>query len=380
MKTDELDDLKAPPSTEDDDDYDEYQPHQTARRFSPFNVKKEEVNDYKGAALNASRSISREREDSASSDSTIQVKTEFIQEEEEDMVKAFLHSSSGEHLHNLCYTVANQSSDMETTSTATSGHSDYYCRKCDIAFKSLKEVLDHRKATHNTRSTKIKHINIEPDVNDPNNYCKSCESYYSSRYLYRGHLRATHHMVLGTEVWTKPRADVHPDPQDPNAYCRSCQRFYSNQGVYREHLKTVHKADLDRLRPVRNTDMIPPDWNDPNLHCSSCDSTFKSRPPIKKSPRKTDLVLNNYCNVCKRSYKHTKAYRAHCKKVHGLEPVKFANPNVAPDINDPDNYCKTCDKHMSSKTIFKSHLRLIHSVDETVSKHYGTKKTRRMKK
>ncbi|KAL9557104.1 hypothetical protein MBANPS3_001561 [Mucor bainieri] len=153
--------------------------HRAAARYSPFSVKKEE--DDSKDAFNTLNSSSDER-DTTSGVSTTRVKAEIKQE---DMAKAALHSSL-EHI--------------------ASGYS-YLCKRCDITFNSLKTVLNHRQSVHNKHS-KIKHINVEPDINDPNDYCKSCESSYPKKHLYRIHLRETHHMILFGRRQTRPTIGI----------------------------------------------------------------------------------------------------------------------------------------------------------------------------
>ncbi|KAL9544005.1 hypothetical protein MBANPS3_007844 [Mucor bainieri] len=252
--------------------------HRTARYSSLPNVKKEE-DDYKDA-LNTLRATLDEK--GTAGVSPVRVKTEIKQE---DMAKASLRTTSQPN---------------------TSGHS-YLCKSCDITFKNFKMVLNHQQSVHN-KPSKIKHINVEPDINDPSHYCKSCESFYPTKGQYRQHLRKTHYMIFGTEF--RIRSRIAPDPEDPNHYCCSCQRFYPSKGVYRRHLRAVHKMHLIRLKPIKNPDIVP-DWNDPNLHCSSCNFTYKS----------------------------SAAYVSHCINIHRLRaPVK--RKDGLPDLDDLNNYCK----------------------------------------
>ncbi|KAL9536749.1 hypothetical protein MBANPS3_012396, partial [Mucor bainieri] len=60
----------------------------------------------------------------------------------------------------------------------------YHCRICKKTFDNLQLVIDHRKSAHNIKSNGtsiIKHMDLEPDINDPNYFCQSCEITYSSR-------------------------------------------------------------------------------------------------------------------------------------------------------------------------------------------------------
>lgn len=61
---------------------------------------------------------------------------------------------------------------------------------------------------------------IDPNINDPNNYCRSCSSRFVSPGEYRRHLRVSHHMrdlpPIGSEN-SNPK--IEPDLYDPNFYC-----------------------------------------------------------------------------------------------------------------------------------------------------------------
>ncbi|GAN11640.1 hypothetical protein MAM1_0768d11218 [Mucor ambiguus] len=306
---------------------------QTARSISPFNMKNEEDNQKDILSI----SISDSQEKDTTEVNAIRVKTET---EQEDTAKVALHSNS---VHNI------------------------------------------------KRFKKIKDINVEPDINDPNNYCKSCESQYKSRIMYRTHLKRIHHMMLQSLLKLKHKFEktgIAPDPEDQNAYCCSCDRFYQNMVCYRRHLKAVHKMTPMQLKHKRRTRRansiknpnIVPDYYDPNLHCSSCNQTYGSKKQYRthcagvhglrarSKPQKGCLPdandLNNYCKACDYTYANKRGYRYHCYRVHGLKPPKFVNPDAIPDINNPYNYCKTCDKRYVARRHFKLHLRVVHKIQE----------------
>ncbi|KAL9552341.1 hypothetical protein MBANPS3_003802 [Mucor bainieri] len=92
------------------------------------------------------------------------------------------------------------------------GNKGYYyrCDRCELKMVDLKSVLEHRNLIHiidqRFNNTKIKNINTEPDVHDPNFYCKSCERSYKDRNKYRQHLKCAHYMVLKPiPSWKAPR-------------------------------------------------------------------------------------------------------------------------------------------------------------------------------
>ncbi|KAL9550297.1 hypothetical protein PS6_005624 [Mucor atramentarius] len=83
---------------------------------------------------------------------------------------------------------------------------DYYYR-CD-------------RSVHNVKSSKasmVKNVNTEPDIHDPNFYCKPL---IPSR--------------------KKPLNSITPDPDDPNRHCRACDRTFANKTNYKQHCRYTH--------------------------------------------------------------------------------------------------------------------------------------------
>jgi hypothetical protein len=44
----------------------------------------------------------------------------------------------------------------------------------------------------------------------------------------------------------KPNPDIEPDPNDPNLYCKSCDSKYLTSAKYMYHLRYVHKMNLPK--------------------------------------------------------------------------------------------------------------------------------------
>lgn len=155
---------------------------------------------------------------------------------------------------------------------------------------------------------------IASDINDPNNYCRSCNKALSSKGSFQLHLLCIH--SVSRHNFKKNNLD--PNVDDPNSSCRACNK-YATKRNYSHHLREVHQMKLKSLY-------------DPNF-----------------SPDPLDL--NIYCRVCKSTKKSVYAYGQHCGVTHRmmLESRKpsFAFPGTAIDNNGPDLYCAKCDKHLS---------------------------------
>ncbi|KAL9544799.1 hypothetical protein PS6_008571 [Mucor atramentarius] len=108
----------------------------------------------------------------------------------------------------------------------------YRCNICKQRMPNLKSVIQHRKSTHNVKASsnrRIKDINTEPDIYDPDFYCKPCEVCYNSMEKYRAHLRRVHFMALKTIPSHQiPQSSIVPDPDDPNLYCKVCDHTYDS--------------------------------------------------------------------------------------------------------------------------------------------------------
>lgn len=254
--------------------------------------------------------------------------------------------------------------------------------------------MDHLKLVHNFEfnGVSIKNIKLEPDVQDPNHYCRTCDREFKSRLGYRGHLRTVHFILLKA-------IDISPSDNtastDPNLYCNLCQTSYCNRSYLQHHIRSAH------------SDILPKPNNTDN-YCISCKKSFKSELLYRKHCRRVHALkpttpscpVKHYCKICKITYKSKEIYEAHCNYHCRLTEPKstIVNPEIVPntanhnndsktckypqfthkmfgvfsfsekpvettpDINDPNNYCCACDKTLSTKWGFRLHLQSIHSI------------------
>ncbi|KAL0141745.1 hypothetical protein V8B55DRAFT_1573944 [Mucor lusitanicus] len=300
-----------------------------------------------------------------------------------------------------------------------------YLYKCDICNQKMpnrKSVLEHRFSIHNIKSgisRTIRDSNVEPDIDDPNFYCKSCEQGYKTKEIFRQHLRKTHFLALEKlRSYKLPLEGIFPDPDDPklyckacnhtyaskinykrhcryvhgvtsfksanqksntssnmmNTYCQACDRRFSSTLTYRRHLFFIHRVDRTVAQQKQN-DTVP-DADDPNFYCCSCNkklgnkkyfklhlirkhSIFPSAPPRKQSLCKPDVDdPNNYCRACQKTYSVKSSYRTHLRVVHQMTLPTLKKPADHP--HNPDHYCSVCKKSYTPKRRYRQHCRNVH--------------------
>ncbi|KAF1804798.1 hypothetical protein FB192DRAFT_1339484 [Mucor lusitanicus] len=135
----------------------------------------------------------------------------------------------------------------------------YRCSLCKQMQKSLQAVWEHRESVHlikKVRNRSIKHLDLEPDVHDPNYYCQTCEKTSTSKANFRLHLRDVHQICL-KPLPPAPDTNVEPDPKDVNGYCSACNHTYASRKHYRIHLKAFHRMKLPPSNVRKNANVLP---------------------------------------------------------------------------------------------------------------------------
>ncbi|KAG2206361.1 hypothetical protein INT46_002669 [Mucor plumbeus] len=225
----------------------------------------------------------------------------------------------------------------------------YKCRYCGEKKPEFSLLLEHLESVHNFEfnGISIKNIKLEPDVQDPNHSCRTCERKFKSRISYRTHLRKVHSILM------KP-IDVLPKHNttstDPDLYCNLCHTSYYNQSYIQHHFRSVHSDILPKLN---NTDS----------HCI---------PLHDVKPTMSNLLDKVCCEICKVAYKNEEIHGTHCNRHSDLtkpNPITInlsdnskESEEIEPDINDPNNYCRACDKTFTKRWGFKCHLQSAHSI------------------
>lgn len=132
---------------------------------------------------------------------------------------------------------------------------NFFCRSCQIKHSTRDNFIWHIQQAHpNIKFEKIKLINpimIEMDAGNPNNkWCTICEIEYASRLSYQNHVNRTHKVgkrePAARKGILKSRIDptVTPIWDDSNNYCRSCMTTFARRANYRSHIKNFHGTVL----------------------------------------------------------------------------------------------------------------------------------------
>ncbi|KAL9557399.1 hypothetical protein PS6_001829 [Mucor atramentarius] len=119
----------------------------------------------------------------------------------------------------------------------------FYCRRCNINIKGCKEYYDHLRSEHHIKPniSRVRHVDIQPDIDDPNFYCRSCEKSHPDKPIYYTHLRRIHHMLL--QPFKPKKSKALPDPYNPNFYCTVCKKEFV-KSTFKRHLFLTHKMNL----------------------------------------------------------------------------------------------------------------------------------------
>ncbi|CAO0801265.1 unnamed protein product [Mucor circinelloides] len=122
---------------------------------------------------------------------------------------------------------------------------------------------------------------------------------------------------------------------DPNNYCRSCQKTYSSRSRYRQHLCQAHQMTPPSMNVVGNSRDFPDPYNLHN-HCSVFKKSWKTRARCRDhckcahfmelshrcifNPNATISLddLNFYCAQYQHTLSGKLAFRKHLKSVHQL--------------------------------------------------------------
>lgn len=270
---------------------------------------------------------------------------------------------------------------------------NFFCPPCARKFSNIRTFRDHLKLIHKMALAPLKQDpdgiqHTEPDVNDPDFYCRLCDKIFQCKDHYNRHLRSIHKIQVIKKHNINPNADILPDLNDPNYYCRSCDRKYTTIANFRRHLQQIHQMMMSPRVPLtRKNPDITPDLDDPDNRCASCEKTYPDRDKYKKHlkaihnlfrPSKSRLPVydpdyqgdindseNKYCFVCKTIYTTRASYKSHMRLSHSTEenkntpvfsPAARMNPDVIPDINDPNFHCASCNTTYNRKAAYHQHL------------------------
>ncbi|KAL9543016.1 hypothetical protein PS6_009510 [Mucor atramentarius] len=255
----------------------------------------------------------------------------------------------------------------------------YQCSVCNKKMASLRSVLDHRQAIHNTTHRLPKNVDLEPDADDPNFYCKACQKHLKQESAYRSHLRKIHHMVLKDLQQKRQRNGIRPESNDTDDDYASDEVTNCSKRVYHEHPKKHHDMNLSPSEATNSHSELPV-WSDPSLYCAQCNLTYKSKrtysqhcqiihmmgAPTKDTRTSTANSKDPkiYCTLCKRIYKNKGFLRRHHNDVHGIKHVKsFPKSEAMLNVTDLKYYCNACKKSCYNGAGYQNHLFVVHRIN-----------------
>ncbi|KAL0141260.1 C2H2-type zinc finger transcription factor [Mucor lusitanicus] len=277
----------------------------------------------------------------------------------------------------------------------------YSCRSCNQTRSNLKSLLEHRQQVHMKSQRKdcpIKHVSLEPDIDDANYYCRTCEKRFLTRRHYKQHLNLTHHMVI---IKSSSRQQSHHHQQHVRLkdaqqsinkfshYCRPCQVFYCSQSSYDAHVLVAHNStsspSLQRNTTIAQqqqratADTAQQHAAEENRYCFICNKTISkdyfrlhttllhtTREPFTK---KSSVVLqpnvndpDHYCLVCQQKFDSKSIYHGHLRDVHdmALQCLVTKDPAILPNPHNRCNYCRVCKKTMASRAVYRLHCKYSH--------------------
>ncbi|KAI8067261.1 hypothetical protein BDF21DRAFT_496182 [Thamnidium elegans] len=239
-----------------------------------------------------------------------------------------------------------------------------HCSICNTTFRYVTSFLDHE--LHCYKSKKIPIVDLE------NLCCNICNKTFKCRTKYRIHMANLNGIYIPVRKQnTKTKVDPlkTPDIDDPNNYCNSCDYMFMYRKPYLQHLLIKHNIHFKQPEKVGNT---APTFDILNLYCNVCNKTFDTKSvyvhhfvqihgmtlPDSYSELSNFDINNLYCKVCDFRYKNKHSFMVHLRNLHYVElPSHF---DVAPDVNDPDHFCITCDKLYGSRMKYLYHLTDVH--------------------
>ncbi|KAK4518425.1 Eukaryotic translation initiation factor eIF-1 [Mucor velutinosus] len=254
----------------------------------------------------------------------------------------------------------------------------YCCNMCDEKMLDLRTTIVHMLEVHNIQHrSRYKHMDLEPDVDDPNNFCATCEKSFSTKDSFEYHLKTLHFIVRVRQV-------LEPEVDDPNFYCRQCDFTYMDQKFYFKHLKSYHGIKVRSLSTKFNANIpkiIKRQQKKNKICCRACGADFSSKKNyayhtafVHGISRKTKVdanmvIIPSYeevyqCRACSGNFNSKQLYLEH---LHSTHAMNISEDSQTPNANDPNFYCRVCDATSLSYDGFQTHLLAVHNIGAAAS-------------
>lgn len=169
---------------------------------------------------------------------------------------------------------------------------------------------------------------MTPQENNAQNYCKDCQRRYSTRSSYNTYLKSVMHkdrLTLAGDV---------PDRPDSSICWMVCGKAFQFLGNDWQHLIRYHGMELSAPLKITTESIIIHNSNYTSNHCDSCNWTFPSK----------------------------QNYRRHMQAAHEMIVPRLKakqDPNISPDINDPNYHCRSCLVSYKNLYGYRQHLKKV---------------------
>ncbi|KAG2228449.1 hypothetical protein INT48_003140 [Thamnidium elegans] len=141
-----------------------------------------------------------------------------------------------------------------------------------------------------------------PDVNNPNNYCTSCNRRHTKTKGYRKHLFDAHNLLISSKASRRVESpNMKPVVDCLKRYCDICNSYGGHMSVY-HHIKIRPTKLL--LHRINRNDV--PIIDEIGNHCTACDKIRDIIPDYE----------NNHFASCNRTYSGKSNYRRHLATIH----------------------------------------------------------------
>ncbi|KAI8637886.1 hypothetical protein BD408DRAFT_447241 [Parasitella parasitica] len=116
-----------------------------------------------------------------------------------------------------------------------------YTNVCETTYPTPLLFKKHLRIVHFIVGKTARTLTTTPD---PNDFCRVCNKSYLNRQQYFNHLFKFHGMRVSTKI---RQLDVLPDLFDAGFDCRACERKLASKYSYAKHCKKIHKMDVSQL-------------------------------------------------------------------------------------------------------------------------------------
>ncbi|OBZ90427.1 hypothetical protein A0J61_01524 [Choanephora cucurbitarum] len=295
-----------------------------------------------------------------------------------------------------------QRSNLDTPAIAVFDHlpdpdqPDVNCSACNKPFDQQTELELHIQKYHQLGLFVLRHYlkNTQWLLRDALNcFCRFCDQSFGDE-EYELHFRYFHRMPTKDDEIESNQFPLEPDLSDPDGYCRTCNLLLDSRKEYLNHLNQEHydhvvheaKSILKHLsvEAINELSSVLPTQTDveadqPQDACSMCKESYSILSSHLKALRSSitsarvvgDSLLVRYSNrlnkcwSCSRTYSSNKALKEHLRKKHNIFASRsIVSPYIViQDYKDDGLVCSACDNEFTSEKAYTDHVKQYHSYE-----------------